>query len=98
MCLRVYVSIYSFHACVTLCLKLFRATCAHFSRAYVQNTHLQNILRLTSIPCISVFLWIIKPFIPFKTSIQTPASKTAYPKPILWGFAISTGACTETIT
>ena len=50
---------------------------------------------------IAVFLWIkqstIRPFIPFKTPKQTPASKTAYLNPISWGFVISTGACTEII-
>ena len=57
-------------------------------RSYNQS---QYILRLTSIPRIAVFLWIIWSFIPFKILEQTPASKTEYPNPILSGFVISTG-------
>ena len=52
------------------CLKLLRAnvpTCPYFSRVYVPSfftclrayNHSQSILRLTSVPCIAVFLWII---------------------------------------
>ena len=52
------------------CLKLLRAnvpTCPYFSRVYVLSfftclrayNHSQSILRLTSVPCIAVFLWII---------------------------------------
>ena len=52
---------------VPSCLKLNVPTCPYFSRAYVPSfftclrayNHSQNILRLTSIPCIAVFLWII---------------------------------------
>ena len=84
-CLRAYVrlSIF-FHAYVPSWLKLFRA-------------HSENILRLTSVHCIAVSLWIIWPFILFKNLKQTPSSKTAYLNPILWGFIISTSACTKTI-
>ena len=57
-------------AYVSSCLKLLRAyvpACPYFSRADVPSfftclraySHSQNILRLTSIPCIAVFLWII---------------------------------------
>ena len=63
-------------------------------RAY---NHAENILRLTTIPRITFFLWIIWPFIPFKTPKQTPASKTVYPYPILWGFVIWTSTCAETV-
>ena len=43
-------------------------TCPYFSHAYVPSfftclrayNHSQNILRLTSIPCIAIFLWIIR--------------------------------------
>ena len=41
--------------------------------------------------------WIIWLFIPFKTPKQTPASKTVYPYPILWGFVIWTSICAETV-
>ena len=43
-----------------------------------------HILRLTSIPRITVFLWVFLPFIPFKTTTQ-PASKTAYLNFTFWG-------------
>ena len=46
---------------------------------------------------ITVFLRIIWPFIPFNTPKQTPASKTAYFNPTLWGFVISAGECVLTI-
>ena len=57
-------------AYVPTCLKLLRAyvpTCLKLLRAYVPlfftclraYNHSQNILRLTSILCITVFLWII---------------------------------------
>ena len=97
-CLRAYVRLYIlFHAYVPSCLKLFRAYVRPFLTCLRACNHSQNILRLTSIPCIAVFLWIIWPFIHFKTPKQTPASKTAYLNPILWGFVISTRACTDTI-
>ena len=53
------------HAYVPTCLKLLRAyvpTFPLFSRAYVPSfftCHKENILKVTSIPCIAVFLWII---------------------------------------
>ena len=97
-CLGAYVRLYIFfHAYVPSCLKLFCVYKRSFLTCLRSYNHCQNILRLTSIRCIAVFLWIIWPFIPFKTPKQTPASKTAYLNPILWGFVISTGACTETI-
>ena len=48
-------------------LNYYMPTCPYFSGAYVLSfltfwrayNHSQNILRLTSIPCIAVFLWII---------------------------------------
>ena len=56
-------------AYVPTCLKLnyYVPTYPYFSRAYAPSfftclrayNHSQNILRLTSIPCIAVFLWII---------------------------------------
>ena len=87
-CLLAYVRIYIyiFHAYVPLCLKLFRAYARSFFTCLRAYNHSQNILRFTFIPCIAAFLWIIWPFIPFKTPKQTPASKTAYLNPILWGF------------
>ena len=96
-CLRAYMRIYIFHAYVPLYLKLFRTYVPSFFKCLRAYNHSQNILRFTSIPCIAVFLWIIWPFIPFKTPKETPASKTAYPNPILWGFFISSTAYTETI-
>ena len=96
--LRANVRLYIFfHAYVPSCLKLFRVYVHSFSTCLHAYNHSQNILSITSIPCIAVFLWIIWSFIPYKTPKQTPASKTAYLNPILWGFVISTGACTETI-
>ena len=82
---------------VSSCLKLFRVYVRSFFRCLLAYNDSQNILRLTSITCIAVFFWIIWPVVHFKTSKQTPASKTAYLNPILWDFVISTGACTETI-
>ena len=48
-------------------LNYYVPTCPYFSRAYVPSyftclrayNHSENTFRLTSIPCISVFLWII---------------------------------------
>ena len=89
-----YVPIYIFRAYEPLCLKLFRAYMRSFFACLRAYNHSQNILWPTSIPRIVVFLWIIWLF---KTQKQRPAYKTAYSNPILCGFAISTGACTETI-
>ena len=80
-CLGACMRIYIFYAYVPLCLKWFRTyVCSFFTclRAYNRS---QNILSFTSILCIAVFFWVIRPFIPFKTPKQTPASKTAYPNP-----------------
>ena len=57
-CLRSYVP---------TCLRVHVPTCSYFSHAYVSSfftclrayNHSQNILRLNSVPCIVVFLWII---------------------------------------
>ena len=70
--LRAYVPLCHELICayVPTCFKLLRAyvpTCPYFSRAYVPSyftclrayNHSENTFRLTSIPCISVFLWII---------------------------------------
>ena len=81
--LRAYVPtrqrtfIYIFHAYVPSCLKLFRVYVHSFSTCLNASNHSQNILSITSIPCIAVFLWIIWSFIPYKTPKQTPASKTS---------------------
>ena len=93
-CLRTYI--YISHAYVPSCLILFCAYVRSFFTCLRAYNHSQNILRLTSLPYTAVFLWIVWPFIPFKTPKQTPASKTAYLNPISWGFVVSTGACTET--
>ena len=89
-CLRAFV--YIFYVYVPSCRKLFHAYLGSFLTCLRAYNHSQNILRLTCIPCIAVFLWIFWPFILFKIPKQTPASKTAYLNSILWGFAISTGA------
>ena len=73
---------------VSSCLKLFRVYVRSFFRCLLAYNDSQNILRLTSITCIAVFFWIIWPVVHFKTSKQTPASKTAYLNPILWDFVI----------
>ena len=96
-CLRAYMRIHIFPAYVPLCLKLFRTYVRSFFSGLCAYNYSQNIFRFTSIPCIAVFFWIIWPFIPSKTLKQTPASKTAYPNPILRGFFISSTAYTETI-
>ena len=85
-CLRAYMRIYIFHAYVPLCLKLFRTYLRSFFTSLGSYNHSQNILRFIFISCIAAFSRIIWRFIPFKTPKQTPASKTAYPNPILWGF------------
>ena len=97
-CLRayVYIYIYIFHAYVPSCLKLFCATALIFHVLPCLQP-LTKYIEAHFYTCIAVFLWIIWPFIPFKTPKQTPASKTAYLNPITWCFVISTGACTETI-
>ena len=88
-------------AYVLKCLYIFfmptclRAYARSFFTCLCAYNHSQNILRLTSISYIAVFLWINWPLIPFKIPKQTPAPETAYPKPILWGFVISTGVCTK---
>ena len=86
----IYIYIYFIHICLRAYVPSF-FTCL---RVYNQS---QNILKLTSIPCIVAFLWNVWPFIPFKTPQQSPGSKTTYLKIILWSFVLSTGACTETI-
>ena len=96
-CLRAYMRVYIFQPYVPLCLKLFRTYVRSFFSGLCAYNYSQNIFRFTSIPCIAVFFWIIWPFIPSKTLKQTPASKTAYPNPILRGFFISSTAYTETI-
>ena len=85
-CLRAYMRIYIFYAYVPLCLKLFRTYLPSFFTCLRAYNHSQNILRFIFIPCIAVFSWIFWPFIPFKIPKQTPASKTAYPNPVLRGF------------
>ena len=47
------------HTYVPTCLKLLRAYVSSFFTCLRGYNHSQNILRLTSIPCIAVFLWII---------------------------------------
>ena len=84
LCLRAYVPIYIFH--VPSCLKLFCAYVRSVFLCLCAYSHSQNILRLTSIPRIAVFLWNIWLFIPFESLKQTSASKTAYLNPTLWGF------------
>ena len=96
-CLRACMRVYIFQPYVPLCLKLFRTYVRSFFLGLCAYNYSQNIFRFTSIPCIAVFFWIIWPFIPSKTLKQTPASKTAYPNPILRGFFISSTAYTETI-
>ena len=66
-CLRAYVRLcILFHAYLPSCLKLFRAY-LHLFLTYLRAcNHSQNILKLFSIPCIAVFLWIIWPFIHLK--------------------------------
>ena len=96
-CLRACMRVYIFQPYVPLCLKLFRTYVRSFFSGLCAYNYSQNIFRFTSIPCIAVFFWIIWPFIPSKTLKQTPASKTAYPNPILRGFFISSTAYTETI-
>ena len=95
-CLRAYMRIYIFYAYVPLCLKLFRTYVCSFFTCLSTYNHSQNIMRFTSILCIAVFFWVIRPFIPFKTPKQTPAFKTAYSNPVLWVFFISSTAYTET--
>ena len=90
-------ALHASRAYVPSSVKLLRAYVRSFFTCLRAYNHSQKILRLTSILRIAVLLWIIWPFIPFKTPKQAPASKTAYPSPILWGFVISTGACAETI-
>ena len=62
-----YVLIYIFRAYVSSCLKLYRAYVRSFFTCLRAYSHSQNILRFTSRPRIVVFLWIIEPFLPFKT-------------------------------
>ena len=74
---------------MSTCLKVLRAyllSCFTCLGAYnhSQNT-LRHILRLTSIPRIAVFLQIILPFIPFKTTTRPASSKTTYLNLNLWG-------------
>ena len=57
-CLRAYVPIYIFQVCVPSCHSLFRSYVRSFFTCLRENIS-QNILRLTSILCIAVFLWII---------------------------------------
>ena len=80
-CLGACMRIYIFYAYVPLCLKLFRTYVCSFFKCLRAYNRSQNILSFTSILCIAVFFWVIRTFIPFKTSKQTPASKTAYPNP-----------------
>ena len=58
----------------------------YFPQCLIAYNHAENILRLTTIPRIVFFLWIVWPFIPFKTPKQTPASKTVIPLSYLVGF------------
>ena len=58
-CLCAYMPIYIFRAYVSSCLKLFCACVHSFFTCLRAYNHSQNILRLTSIPRIAVFLWII---------------------------------------
>ena len=57
-CLRAYVPIYIFQAYVPSCHKLFRSYVRSFFTCLRENIS-QNILRLTSILCISVSLWVM---------------------------------------
>ena len=57
-CLRAYLPIHIFQAYVPSCHKLFRSYVRSFFTCLRENTS-QNILRLTSILCIAVSLWIM---------------------------------------
>ena len=76
--IHIYIYIYFFFSClcafvpqIISCLRALIFTCL------CGYNHSQNILRLTSVPCIAVFLWVIGPFVLFNTPKQIPASKTA---------------------
>ena len=57
-CLRAYVTIYIFQAYVPSCHELFRFYVLSFFTCLRENIS-QNILRLASILCIAVSLWIM---------------------------------------
>ena len=77
-------------------INYFVPTCTHFLPAYVKIFH--KIYWGSLLYFVLLFLsGLCWPFIPLKTPKQTPVSKAAYHNPILWGFVISTGACTERI-
>ena len=104
-CLRAYMSVYIFlqiyiydiyftYMPVYIFISCLRALIFHVLTCLQPLTKYIVAHFYTLYCCFSLDIW---PFIPFKTPKQTPASKTAYPNPILCCFAISTGACTETI-
>ena len=104
-CLRAYMSVYIFlqiyiydiyftYMPVYIFISCLRALIFHVLRSLQPLTKYIVAHFYTLYCCFSLDIW---PFIPFKTPKQTPASKTVYPKSILWCFVISTGPCTETI-